>query len=116
MLPQFILEESQNRTQECPKGIVVSISLGTPSSDVLNGAVKALTDVGLFVAVAAGNSATDAATFSPASEETACTVAAMEENDRHAKFSNFGSAIDIYAPGVNVLSAGIDGETSTVWA
>lgn len=81
---------------------------------MVNGAVKTLIDAGLFVSVAAGNSAIDASKMSPASEESACTVAAIDENDQHASFSNFGSLVDIYAPGVNIISAGIEDETSTV--
>lgn len=115
MRSQFILEDSQNRTDECPNGMVVNLSLGTLHSETLNEATRALVDAGLFVAVAAGNLAVDASKWSPSSEETVCTVAAMDENDKGASFSNFGSVVDIYAPGVNVLSAGIADTTSTVW-
>lgn len=114
VVPQFILEDSRNRTQECPKGFILSISLGTPFSTVLNEAVKTLIDAGIFVAVAAGNKKADTGKTSPASEETVCTVAALDEGDDQASFSNFGPVIDIYAPGVNILSAWIGEETSTV--
>lgn len=114
LIPQFILEDSQNRTQECPRGFVLNISIGTPLSIVLNEAVRTLVDAGIFVAVAAGNMKKDAGKISPASEETVCTVAALNEEDDQALFSNFGSVVDIYAPGVNVLSAWIGEETSTV--
>lgn len=114
MMAQFMLEDSRNRTQECPKGFVVNISLGAPFSKVFNEAVKSMVDAGIFVAVAAGNEANDASRRSPASEKSVCTVAAMNSNDEHAPFSNFGSSVDIYAPGVNVLSAWIGEETSTV--
>lgn len=114
VVAQFMLQDSQNRRQECPKGFVVNISLGSPFSKVFNEAVKALVDAGMFVAVAAGNEAEDASNRSPASEETICTVAAMNGNDEHASFSNFGSLVDIYAPGVDILSAWIGEETSAV--
>lgn len=50
---QFVANDAQ--TRGCPNGVVVNISLGTPSSTALNEAAEALVDTGVFVAVAAGN-------------------------------------------------------------
>jgi subtilisin family serine protease len=66
---------------------------------------------GLFFAVAAGNSADDAQYYSPASEPTACTVGASDVNDTIAYFSNYGALVDVFAPGVDVLSTWKDGNT-----
>ncbi|CAG8531977.1 17591_t:CDS:2 [Racocetra persica] len=95
------------------KNSVVNMSLGGPKSDVLNKAVKALTDEGVHVVVAAGNDADDACKFSPSSEPTVITVGAVEvdptdkKTSKIAFFSNFGKCTDIFAPGLGVLSAGV---------
>lgn len=59
---------------------------------------------GALVVVAAGNEGIDMADFSPAAVEGAITVAATDDRDRRAGFSNFGAKIDIAAPGVDILS------------
>ncbi|CAG8662233.1 4886_t:CDS:2, partial [Racocetra persica] len=95
------------------KNSVVNMSLGGPKSDALNEAVKALTGAGIHVAVAAGNDALDACKSSPSSEPSAITVGAIQvdPNDKKknkiAFFSNFGKCVDIFAPGLGVVSAGI---------
>ncbi|CAG8839020.1 10284_t:CDS:2, partial [Racocetra persica] len=82
-------------------------------SDAINNAVKALTDAGIHVAVAAGNNAGDACESSPSSEPSAITVGAVQidpndkEKDKIAFFSNFGKCVDIFAPGLAVVSAGV---------
>ncbi|CAI2191380.1 4256_t:CDS:2 [Funneliformis geosporum] len=87
---------------------VVNMSLGGGFSQATNDAVKALTNNGIHVVVAAGNSAEDACEVSPASERTAITVGATEDsNDNVTNFSNIGRCVDIFAPGRNILSAGI---------
>lgn len=59
---------------------------------------------GALVIVAAGNNAKDAANFTPASVPGVITVSATDREDQFAGFSNWGSAIDIAAPGVDILS------------
>ena len=68
---------------------------------------------GVVYAIAAGNSSADACNSSPASAPTAITVGATDINDGFASFSNFGSCVDINAPGVNITSAWIGGATAT---
>ena len=63
--------------------------------------------------VAAGNSDDDAANYSPASEPTAITVGAIDSADARASFSNFGSLVDVFGPGVNILSSWIGSTTAT---
>lgn len=89
---------------------VVNMSLGATSvSTALDAAVERLTQAGVTVVVAAGNSGVDACTASPARAPSAITVGASQPDDSRAVFSNFGSCLDLFAPGVAVLSAGIGG-------
>ncbi len=84
---------------------VANLSLGGAASSTLDAAVQALVDDGISVAVAAGNSNVDACGVSPARVPAALTVAATDAADARAAFSNYGSCIDLFAPGVGVLSA-----------
>lgn len=70
----------------------------------MNDACANLVKKGIHVSVAAGNAQRDASKESPASEPTVCTVGASDSNDSIASFSNFGSLIDVFAPGVNIQS------------
>ncbi|TAQ90808.1 hypothetical protein B7494_g881 [Chlorociboria aeruginascens] len=92
---------------------VMNLSLGGTKSAALNSAIAALTKVGVTAIVAAGNDNQDASNTSPASAPMAITVGALDENDARASFSNFGTAVDIFAPGVGVLSVGIVSDTAS---
>lgn len=61
------------------------------------------------MAVAAGNDGLDARYTSPASESTVCTVGATSRNDSMPYWSNYGSFIDVLAPGANITSLNNDG-------
>jgi cerevisin len=63
-----------------------------------------LVGLGVPVVVAAGNDNEDALKSSPARVKEAITVAASTIEDTKADFSNFGSAVDVWAPGLNVIS------------
>ncbi|CAG8970714.1 hypothetical protein HYALB_00001495 [Hymenoscyphus albidus] len=92
---------------------VVNMSVGGDLSRGVNSAVAALTKNGVIVVVAAGNENVDAAQSSPASAASAITVGAIDAaNDTRAGFSNFGAAVDIFAPGVGVQSVGINSDTA----
>ncbi|KAI1110368.1 peptidase S8/S53 domain-containing protein [Nemania sp. NC0429] len=97
------------RTRDCPKGSIVNISLNGGKSKAINDAIASLVKGGTFVAVAAGNNNIDAGNTSPASEPSACTVAASDEHDAKAAFSNYGSVVDIWAPGTHIKSTSNDG-------
>lgn len=92
---------------------VISMSLGGAYDSQSNNAVAQATQAGMFVAVAAGNDGKDASNYSPASERSACTVGATDINDNRASFSNYGSIVDIFAPGVNIQSTWIGSSTAT---
>jgi subtilisin family serine protease len=106
---------SDGRTRAgCSRGVVVNMSLGGGLSTAINNAASGITNAGLFLAVAAGNEGQNAANVSPASTASACTVGATDINDRTASFSNFGAVLDVYAPGVNVLSTWIGSTTRSI--
>ena len=84
---------------------VASMSIGSSVSATIDTAVTALIASGVPVVVAAGNSAVDACTFSPAGVPGAIAVAASDISSTSASFTNYGSCVDLYAPGVNVYSS-----------
>lgn len=102
---------TNSQTRSCPNGAVANLSLGGGLSTSINNAVKALVQAGVFVAVAAGNDNANAANYSPASEPTVCTVGSTTSADAKSSFSNYGSVVDVHAPGTSILSAWI-GSTS----
>ncbi len=89
---------------------VISMSLGGPSNDkkqkAYNEAVRYARDRNCIVVVAAGNSRSKALYYAPANSEGVITVAASDENNTLAEFSNTleGIKMGVYAPGVNILS------------
>ncbi|PVI05087.1 subtilisin-like serine protease-like protein PR1A [Periconia macrospinosa] len=105
---------SDVRTRSCPNGAVANLSLGGSKSTTVNSAAAGAVSAGVFLAVAAGNDGRDAANYSPASEPTAFTVGATDSSDRIASFSNYGSLVDIFAPGVSILSTWRTGGTNTI--
>jgi aqualysin 1 len=95
---------------------VANMSLGGGLSATLDAAVRNSIADGITYAVAAGNSNVDASTQSPAAVVEALTVAASGSNDAFATFSNWGTRVDIIAPGVNITSAWMttDAATNTI--
>ena len=99
---------------------VANMSLGGGTSQSLNDAVANVVSAGVVMVVAAGNESSNASTSSPASEPLAITVSALADSDglpgaqgpttswgpddTLASFSNFGSLVDVAAPGVDILS------------
>ncbi len=84
---------------------VANMSLGGGASASVDAAVAGAVNKGITMVVAAGNSNADACQFSPASAPTAITVGATTGDDQRASYSNFGSCVDIFAPGSNITSA-----------
>ncbi|MFM8381602.1 MAG: S8 family serine peptidase, partial [Actinomycetota bacterium] len=95
------------------KPAVANMSLGGGASASVDDAVRKLVAAGVTVVVAAGNSNVDACTASPARESSAVTVGATQSNDARASYSNFGTCLDIFAPGTNITSAWNTSTTST---
>jgi len=91
---------------------VANLSLGADTIDaVIDSAVQALIDDGITTVVAAGNSAVDACSVSPARVPAAITVSASTDSDLLASFSNWGSCVDLTAPGVFIQSASSSSDT-----
>jgi len=87
------------------KPAVASMSLGGGFSSALNSAVDSLVSSGVTVVTAAGNENTDGCTKSPGSAPSSINVGSTDPNDRRSSFSNYGSCLDIWAPGRDVLSS-----------
>ena len=96
------------------KPAVANMSLGGGYSAALNNAATNLANSGVFLAVAAGNEGQNACNVSPASAAAAYTAAASDRNDVRASFSNYGSCVDGYAPGVSITSAWKNGGVRTI--
>lgn len=109
---QFVIQDVQQKN--LAGKAVMNMSLGGARSDAINRAVEAMFNAGIVPVVAAGNEAQDTANTSPGSAANAITVGAIDAStDQRASFSNFGAAVDIFAPGVDVLSVGITSDTAT---
>jgi subtilisin family serine protease len=93
---------------------VANMSLGGGRSTSLNTAANNLANSGVFLAVAAGNESQNACNVSPASAASAYTTAASDRTDLRASFSNYGSCVDGYAPGVSIRSAWLSSGSRTI--
>ncbi|MER7479835.1 S8 family peptidase [Streptomyces sp. NPDC126510] len=92
---------------------VANMSLGGGASATLDTAVRNSIASGVTYAVAAGNSSTSASSSSPARVAEAITVGATTSTDAKASYSNYGSALDIFAPGSSITAGWHTGDTAT---
>jgi subtilisin family serine protease len=95
------------------KPAVANMSLGGGASTALDTAVRNSIAAGVTYSIAAGNSNTNAANSSPARVTQAITVGATTMSDQRSSFSNFGSVVDIFAPGSSIQSAYRTSDTAT---
>ena len=98
-----------HRGQPAQQGVaaVANMSLGGETNRAAEAAVRNSIRAGVTYVVAAGNWNSDAAAYSPAGVAEAITVGATNQNDSRAEFSNYGPALDLFAPGVGIPSAWI---------
>lgn len=94
---------------------VANMSLGGPHSVAEEQAINASIAKGVVYVVAAGNENQNACNVGPAYIPGVITVAASTSDDRRASFSNYGSCVDIFAPGVSVYSAYKDSDTGYIF-
>lgn len=108
------MNDSPNRP--CAKGVVINLSLGGLNAgwSSVNNAVVSATNAGILVVSAAGNDGANAANYLPASAAGSCTVGATDVNDAKPSWSNWGTKLAVFAPGVNVQSTYIGSTTATV--
>jgi serine protease len=92
-------------TANAQKPAVANMSLGGSAYTPLNQAVQASIASGVVYAVAAGNSSANACNYSPASTPEAITVGSTASGDGRSSFSNWGSCVDLFAPGSDITSA-----------
>lgn len=93
---------------------VANMSLGGGNSVALDAAVNNAIDTGITFVVAAGNSNINACSGSPNRVADAITVAASTSSDSRSSFSNWGSCIDLFAPGSDITSTWSNGGTNTI--
>ncbi|GLC28065.1 ricin-type beta-trefoil lectin domain protein [Roseisolibacter agri] len=93
--------------------MVANMSLVGAASSSFDQAVQNMINAGVTAVVAAGNSSLDACTVSPSRLPAAITVGASDQTDVYASFSNYGSCVDITAPGVVITSSYIGSTTAT---
>ncbi|MEU7071720.1 S8 family peptidase [Streptomyces narbonensis] len=92
---------------------VANLSLGGGASTALDNAVKNSIADGVTYAVAAGNSGVNASSSSPARVAAALTVGATSNTDAKASWSNYGSVLDLFAPGVSITAGWHTSDTAT---
>jgi len=106
----FVTKAHQGRGRDARS--VANMSLGGGKTPTVDSAVVNSVAAGVNHVVAAGNSNSDACQSSPAGTLEAITVGATDNLDNRASFSSFGTCVDVFAPGVNILSSWI-GSTNT---
>jgi subtilisin family serine protease len=97
-------------TANAVKPAVVNLSLGGVASRALDNAVNNSINNNITYAVAAGNSGANACNYSPARVLNAITVGAVSYYDQRPSWSNYGSCLDIFAPGVSITSSWINSD------
>jgi aqualysin 1 len=106
-------------TANAAEPAVANMSLGGGASKALDDAVRSSATSGVFYAIAAGNNSANACNYSPAragagTNNGIVTTAATNSGDKEASWSNYGSCVDIWAPGVSIVSTKKGGGTTTM--
>ncbi|MFN2414058.1 MAG: S8 family serine peptidase, partial [Pyrinomonadaceae bacterium] len=106
-------------TANAVKPAVANMSLGGGANQAVDDAVVKSANSGVFYALAAGNDGADACNSSPAragagTNNGVMTVAATDSADKETSWSNYGKCVDIWAPGLSILSTKKGGGTTTM--
>ncbi|MGW6558971.1 S8 family serine peptidase [Streptomyces hydrogenans] len=100
-------------TRNAVKPAVANMSLGGGVDTVLDQAVRNSIAAGITYAVAAGNDSSNASNYSPARVTEAITVGSTTSSDARSSFSNYGTVLDIFAPGSSITSSWNSSDTAT---
>jgi subtilisin family serine protease len=92
---------------------VANMSLGGGANTAVDQAVQNSINAGVTYVVAAGNNNAPACNYSPARVSAALTVGSVNSSDARASTSNYGSCLDLFAPGVNITSTWSTGDYAT---
>ncbi|WP_405829853.1 S8 family peptidase [Streptomyces sp. NBC_01176] len=98
-------------TRHAHRPAVANLSLGGKANAQLDAAVRNSIASGVTYAVAAGNGGQPANLYSPARVAQALTVGAVDRTDTRARFSDYGTSLDLFAPGVAITSASYRSDT-----
>jgi subtilisin family serine protease len=106
-------------TANAKKPAIANMSLSGPASQALDDAVRHSASSGVFYSIAAGNNGAKACTYSPSragagTNNGIMTTAAINKSDQEPSWSNFGSCVELWAPGVGNLSTRKGGGTTTM--
>ncbi len=113
----WVLDALEWTLKHRPAGpAVINMSLGAVQIDLVDDAVERVVEAGIPVVVSAGNDGASATRTSPANAPDAITVGWTTRSDRKATDSNYGKRIDIFAPGDDILSAGVSETSRTATA
>lgn len=105
-----IVKEFLEKSKLNPK-TVVNMSVGGDKSQALNFAIDYASSLGIHFSIAAGNDNKNACSFSPGSSKYGIKTGASDINDKTAIFTNYGGCVDLYAPGVDILSSWNDNKS-----
>lgn len=103
-------------TKSGPRPAVVNISWATSPQDDLDAAIRNSINAGVTYVMAAGNSNTTACDTSPSRVMEAIVVGSTDGNDNRAGFSNYGSCLDLFAPGTDIKTSAYSSDTATTSA
>ncbi len=107
-----LLWKKQNPNELC----IINLSLGGPDLNILKNTVRNAIKNNIYVICAAGNENRNILTTSPANTPEAITVGSYGKTNIRSNFSNFGSLLDIYAPGENIYAADINNSYFPFWS
>lgn len=91
---------------------IINLSLGGGANDFIQAAIDRATVAGVIVAAASGNTGENGCLYPAAYENVVC-VGSIDNSDAKSSFSNYGTGLDVVAPGTGILSLGLGGTTIT---
>ena len=109
-----IIEAIEWITLNAKRPAVVNVAIGIPPNDMLDEVIKKSIDSGIIFVLEGGGSSEDVGDFSPARVREGIVVGASDSSDCMAEFSNFGEGLDIFAPGVDIISSALGAERTSM--